>query len=88
MNGTNCSAQVVKLIDVMDQVQVNLAGACLTAPIDVKIMITFEESGLRLKGGDVAKLTTFDDFNSLLDRRVIALMMSRQKWKAQGFGTV
>ena len=78
----------MKQINVVDQVQVNRASARLAAPIDVKIMITFEESGLRLKGGDVAKLTTFDDFNSLLDRRVIALMMSRQKWKAQGFGTV
>ena len=72
----------MKLTDVMDQVQVNLASTCLTAPIDVKIMITFKEPCLRLKGGDMAELATLNDFNSPLDQWVITLMMSLKKWKA------
>lgn len=71
---------------IVDQVQVNRASARLAAPIDVKIVIRFEEPRLRLNGGDVTKFATSNDFNSLLYQRVMAPMMACQKRKARGFG--
>ena len=86
MDRGNWSAQGVKQINVVDQVQVNRASARLAAPIDVKIVIRFEEPRLRLNGGDVTEFATLNDFNSLSYQRVIAPMMACQKRNACGFG--